>query len=82
MEKPFSKRNRQEDRSLKSNDHSLTARETEILVMAAAGYSNERIANELHINSHTVEAHFTNIFKKINVPSRLQAIFWAFKNLK
>lgn len=59
----------------------LTPREVEILSMAAAGASNEQIANELFISANTVRTHIYNMFKKINVPNRLQASLWAAKNL-
>jgi DNA-binding NarL/FixJ family response regulator len=59
----------------------LTPREAEILSMAAAGITNEQIARELFISANTVRTHIYNIFKKINVPNRLQASLWAAKNL-
>jgi len=59
----------------------LTPRETEILVLVSAGSKNEQIADELHISPNTVKTHIYNIFKKIDVPNRLQAALWAVKNL-
>lgn len=59
----------------------LTAREIEILSMVAMGVRNEDIAKELFISPNTVKTHVYNIFKKINVPNRLQAALWAAKNL-
>jgi LuxR family transcriptional regulator of csgAB operon len=59
----------------------LTNREIEILTIIAAGETNESIADKLCISSHTVKTHIYNIFKKINVPNRLQAALWAAKNL-
>lgn len=59
----------------------LTLREIEILTMVAVGATNEQIANELFISPNTVKTHIYNIFKKINVPNRLQAALWAAKNL-
>ena len=59
----------------------LTAREIEILALVAVGSRNEEIADKLCISPHTVKTHLYNIFKKINVPNRLQAAFWAAKNL-
>jgi DNA-binding NarL/FixJ family response regulator len=60
---------------------SLTRREVEVLSMVAIGCTNEDIADELCISSNTVKTHTYNIFKKINVPNRLQAALWAAKNL-
>jgi LuxR family transcriptional regulator of csgAB operon len=59
----------------------LTQRELEILTMVISGSKNEDIANHLCISAHTVKTHIYNIFKKINVPNRLQAALWAAKNL-
>ncbi len=59
----------------------LTQRELEILTMVISGSKNEDIANHLCICAHTVKTHIYNIFKKINVPNRLQAALWAAKNL-
>jgi LuxR family transcriptional regulator of csgAB operon len=60
---------------------SLTTREKEILLLLASGASNEEIADHLCISYHTVKTHLTNIYKKIQATNRLQATFWATKNL-
>ena len=78
---PISERNKQENRSLGSNDHSLTTRETETLQMLTAGYSNARIADELCISLHTVKTHLYNAYKKIKARGRLQAALWTITNL-
>ncbi len=59
----------------------LTPREIEILSMVALGVKNEDIADRLCISPNTVKTHIYNIFKKIDVPNRLQAALWAAKNL-
>ncbi len=59
----------------------LTPRQVEILALVAVGCSNDEIADKLCISHHTVKVHLYNIFKKIEVSSRLQAAFWAAKNL-
>jgi DNA-binding NarL/FixJ family response regulator len=59
----------------------LTPREVEILAMVAVGAKNEEIAENLCISPHTVKTHIYNIFKKIDVPNRLQAALWAANNL-
>jgi DNA-binding NarL/FixJ family response regulator len=59
----------------------LTRRELEILALTGSGASNDEIADQLSISPHTVKTHIYNIFKKINVPNRLQATLWAAENL-
>jgi len=52
----------------------LSEREQEVLVLANRGLSNKEIANELHISVRTVQAHFTNVFKRLQVGSRTEAV--------
>jgi LuxR family transcriptional regulator of csgAB operon len=59
----------------------ITSREQEILKLIAMGVPDDEIARILGISRHTVKNHLYNIFKKINVPNRLQASLWAAKNL-
>lgn len=73
--------NREKEETLKREPALLTAREVEILTLIAAGTKNEEIAEQLYISPHTVRTHIYNIFKKINVPNRLQAALWAVQNL-
>ena len=63
-----------------SNKIRLTKREKEILKYIALGKTNEEIAQKLHISILTVKTHVRNIYSKINVPNRIQAIFWVTKN--
>jgi DNA-binding NarL/FixJ family response regulator len=51
----------------------LTARELEILLLAARGLSNEHIASSLHISEPTVKRHLANVYIKMGVHSRGQA---------
>ena len=67
--------------SSKNTVGDLTERQIEILAMIAVGSTNEEIANKLCISPHTVKTHLYKIFKKINVPNRIQASLWAAKNL-
>jgi LuxR family transcriptional regulator of csgAB operon len=61
--------------------HSLSVREIEILRVLVAGASNDLIADRMCISHHTVKTHLHNIFKKIGVTNRLQAVLWAKENL-
>jgi DNA-binding NarL/FixJ family response regulator len=51
----------------------LSARETDVLRLVAAGYSNSRIASELAISLFTVKRHVQNILAKLDLPSRRHA---------
>ncbi|SDK76477.1 LuxR family transcriptional regulator, csgAB operon transcriptional regulatory protein [Franzmannia pantelleriensis] len=59
----------------------LTHREMEIMSLVARGYINSVIANKLCITECTVKSHIYNIFKKIKVSNRMQAVNWANDNL-
>jgi DNA-binding NarL/FixJ family response regulator len=52
----------------------LTDRETEVLQLLAAGRSNKEIGGKLSISEFTVKGHLRNIFTKLNVLSRTEAI--------
>ena len=52
----------------------LTARETQVLGLIAAGDSNATIAGKLVISLSAVKKHTGNIFAKLNVTSRTQAV--------
>lgn len=59
----------------------LTQREMEILCLLGSGSSNGEIAERLFVSEHTVKSHLYNIFKKIDVHNRIQAVNWARQNL-
>lgn len=59
----------------------LTRKEEEIILSLVSGASNSDIANHLNISPHTVKTHIYNLFRKINVCNRVQAVSWAHSNL-
>ena len=71
----------EEKRNFIQQKTTLTQREIEILSLVSMGATNDEIANKMFISTNTVKTHLYNIFKKINVPNRLQAALWASKNL-
>ena len=53
---------------------SLSAREIEVLRLAAQGFTNKAIGVHLGISDRTVQGHLTNIFGKLDVASRTEAV--------
>lgn len=58
----------------------LTRRELEILSQLSNGLSNFEISRNLNISENTVKKHISNIFIKINVKDRTQAIIYAYES--
>ena len=61
-------------------NNSLTRRELEILSELSNGLSNHDISCNLNISENTVKKHISNIFMKINVKDRTQAIIYAYES--
>ena len=57
----------------------LTQRELEVLKLAAKGMSNKDIAEALNISVRTVQAHLRDIFNRLGVGSRSEAIVYGLK---
>ncbi|QDR81982.1 response regulator [Sporomusa termitida] len=57
----------------------LTYREIEVLQLIGQGLSNQEIAQKLFLSEKTVKNHLTNIFRKINVVDRTQAVLYAIR---
>lgn len=58
---------------------SLTDREREILACAAAGRGNKEIADQLCVSTDTVKTHLHNIYRKLHVTGRIEAILLYLK---
>lgn len=68
---------------LTSNDCSdiaMTEREVEVLSYLVDGLNNQQISKLLNISVHTTKAHIHNIFSKLCVQCRTQAVAKAIKN--
>lgn len=57
----------------------LTEREDEVLQLLTEGWSNLRIAKELSVTERTVRFHLSNIYEKLGVSSRSEAIALALR---
>jgi DNA-binding NarL/FixJ family response regulator len=57
--------------------HTLTDREEDVLRLLAQGKTNKDIAQTLFLSVRTIEAHLRNIYGKLAVASRTEAVLWA-----
>src|SRR5215467_136531 len=60
--------------------HGLSARELEVLLLVASGKTNKAIADALFLSEKTVDRHVSNIFVKLDVPTRAAATAWAYRH--
>jgi len=58
----------------------ITGRELEILRLAATGMSNKDIAQKLDLSERTVKGYLAEIFSKLNVGSRTEAVITALRS--
>ncbi|HOC21370.1 MAG TPA: response regulator transcription factor, partial [Anaerolineae bacterium] len=61
---------------------SLTEREREVLRLVMAGLSNKEIAQVLTISVRTTDFHVSNVLRKLNLISRVEAAVWAKEHLE
>lgn len=61
----------------KSDSPALTDRELDVLRLIAKGYNSNEISNLIDVTYHTVTTHVRNIYRKLAVHSRSEAIFEA-----
>lgn len=66
------------DRSTAAREAGLTERELEILRAVGEGRSNRAIGESLWLAEQTVKFHLTNIYRKLGVSSRTEALHWAY----
>ncbi|HHV77464.1 MAG TPA: response regulator transcription factor [Syntrophothermus lipocalidus] len=64
----------------KRDEVKLTKRERDVLEYLVKGYSNKEMAAALFISEKTVKNHLTNIFRKLEVKDRTQAVIYALKH--
>ncbi len=58
----------------------LTDREQEVLSLIAKGYGNSQIAETLSVAEGTVKNHVVNIYQKLDLHSRAEAVAWAWQH--
>lgn len=64
-------------RTARTEEENLTAREKEVLLLIADGKTNKDIAEELHISIKTVKTHVSNLLMKCEVEDRTQLAIYA-----
>jgi DNA-binding NarL/FixJ family response regulator len=64
-------------RGSRGSRDALSARETEVLSLVAAGLPNKAVARRLGISEKTVKAHLTRVFSVLGVQDRTSAALWA-----
>ena len=57
----------------------LTRREEEVLIPVAQGWTNEEIADDLHISLSTVKTHLSSLMRKLNARNRVEIAMWAYE---
>jgi len=57
----------------------LSKREIQLLYWMVEGHSNREIAKELFISENTVKYHIRNIFQKLEVQNRTEAVAYALR---
>jgi DNA-binding NarL/FixJ family response regulator len=65
--------------SIQSGDAELTDRERELLRLLSTGLRNKEIADSLYISLDTVKKHVNNIYRKLHVQSRAEAVNKVFR---
>lgn len=55
----------------------LSQREMEVLELMSQGFTNQQIADKLFLSIHTIKTHGSNLFVKLDVKNRTQALIKA-----
>ena len=58
----------------------LTERESEVLALITQGRNNAEVAGMTYLSPNTVKSYIRNIYRKIGVSSRTQAVLWGVRH--
>ena len=77
------KKNNSENKTSSTNvspeSYRLTAREFEVLELLSKGKTYKQIADQLFVSDKTIKKHVENIYNKLHVNSKMEAVFLAQK---
>ncbi|MBN1176543.1 MAG: response regulator transcription factor [Dehalococcoidales bacterium] len=65
--------------AMENDSEHLSERELDIIRLAAKGLTNKDIADRLHLSYRTIEGHLRDIFNKLGVGSRTEAVLYGLK---
>ncbi len=65
--------------AVREDSEHLSNRELDIIKLAAKGLTNKDIADKLHLSYRTVEGHMRDVFNKLGVGSRTEAVLFGLK---
>lgn len=68
------------NKNTKDNSAKLTDREVEVLKLISSGMTNQQMADKFCISVRTVEAHKSNIMKKLKINSTAELVIYAIKH--
>lgn len=77
LQSEFQRSARSRDAQGEEEASPLSPRETEVLGLIAQGLGNKAIASQLFISEKTVKTHISNIFAKLQITDRSQAVLYA-----
>ncbi len=82
FQKSFQEENSKQENSMDEENllNELTQREEEVLELLTQGITYKGVANKLFISETTVKTHVNNIFQKLQVNDRTQAVLYAINN--
>lgn len=63
--------------TISSKKKLLTNREHEVLILVSKGYTSKEIAEVLNLSQHTVKGYSSEIYKKLSVNNKMQAVYEA-----